>query len=410
MSTALLDTMTQLEATFSRFQLLRSHKAELQRKVERRAIREASLLRSAFSAESIVARILSQRGWTKKWRGGDLSGKQHLSLLEDCRLFGRARLRHEAETLFEMHGVEDEPELLSSVANRARNTGDPGDILQRRIYQDSVGDLGSQERSISSRAAGAVGRFFRRSKQFIHELITAGAMLLKGDEPLTTEEILAVDRQAAKQHEFLDGFEREVRANPPREISDLSSQIINVLAPPMSADQFTARIESYGNSVWQGAQQANRVSSRKTGNFVKERRILGNPATGHCLDCPPISYSQTGWVDVGTLPDIGDTECNGKCLCHFEYQDSTGRVFVGTPKTGAGPKLKRIPNPPQAKTSEPPHPEPQPTKTDPIPAKVVPKPEPAKSDNYPPARPIPSIEEIIEEAGSPHSVEYYEEI
>ena len=26
-----------------------------------------------------------------------------------------------------------------------------------------------------------------------------------------------------------------------------------------------------------------------------------------------------GWQPIGMLPDIGESECGGLCLCHFEY-------------------------------------------------------------------------------------------
>jgi hypothetical protein len=429
----------------------RRHREDLQ-SLERRAD-DALLARSAmaFGAEDIVRHILSQRGYTKRWRDGDLSGKQHLSLLEDCRQFGRARLRHEAETLFEIHGVEDEfergrlgEEVLSRVIGRSESGADGFrdgttesacegsdksdqkaseiEVIGGRPDSAKAGQIHIISRSVASRATGAVTRFFRRAKQFLHELITAGAMLLKGDEPLTAEEILAVDRQARKQAEYLEGFEREVRANPPREISDLSTQVIDATMEPMSSFQFIARAESYGDAVWASGQDSNR-SGAKTQGYNEERRVLGDAI--HCFDCPPLANME--WQPIGTLPMIGDTECGGHCHCHFEYRVDASQKATPVPRKPRKPRKPKNTRPkgvgsPEAKTAEPSKPEPVPEKkVEPIPQEQPPrkiplKPAPKigepypKGGTYPPARPVPTIKEVIEGAASPHPVEYYEEI
>jgi hypothetical protein len=258
-------------------------------------------------------------------------------------------------------------------------------------------------RGIASRAASALARFFDRAKNFVHELIVAGAMALKGNYELSAEELAVLNNQATIQREYLDKFQREVTANPPREILDLGNSVITVSPAPMTPGQFTARLEQYGNAAWQAPQKSNRSAAKVGNTFTEERRVLGQPKGEHCPDCPPIAA--LGWQPIGTLPEIGDSDCHQLCLCHFEYRNGTGKPHVG-PLKPAGPRVKRIPNAPQAKQAEPPKPEPQ--KVD-IPAKDIPKPKPAKSDNYPPARPLPSVKELLEEAGSPFNPEDYEE-
>ncbi len=356
----------------------------------------------AHSAEAMLRHVLRQRGWTAIYGDGGLSGRQHLNLLEDVRQYSRMYLRHEAESFFDQYGVEIEEE--SQDLGSGDSTGDPvisgnyagmdadsGNIGFIHVGRSDVGIDGgdmrtggvSIARGLAARAAGALSRFFDRARGFVREMIVAGAMALRGDDAFDENEQAALNHQVNIQRQYLDKFEREVRANPPREIADLSSQVVIAQPPAMTPGQFVARLEQYGNAAWQAAQRVHRGSAKRSqlaGGFVSERRILGQPKTEHCEDCPPIA--QQGWVPIGTLPDIGDSECNGMCLCHFEYKSRDGRVFDGPLKEPAKLKLKRIPN----------------VKPEP--------PKPAKPDRDFPN--VPTLKELLEEAGSPFPEEEYE--
>ncbi len=284
----------------------------------------------ASSAEAILRSCLQRRGWTREWRSGLLTGKQHLSLLEDIRQYGRSWLRHEAEAFFDQYGEE-------------------------------------QERGLATRASSAIGRFFDRAKQFIKELVFAGALALKGSDELSANEIASLDNQAKVQHEYLDKFRREVNFNPPSEIADPTSQI-TISPAPMTSGQFIARAEQYGNSVWQAGVNAGRDTQVRVAVAKEERRILGRPKTEHCHDCPPLAAM--GWQPLGSLPAIGDTECGGLCLCHFIFRDKEGAIpFIRLPK--------------------------QPRKKDIVPPA---QPKPAKTDQVQPAIKVPSLEELKKEA------------
>lgn len=146
-------------------------------------------------------------------------------------------------------------------------------------------------------------------------------MALKGPEPLTAAETTAVDGQALVQAFYLEKFRNEVIANPPRELidpADIQTHTTVVQPPPMTPGQFVARAEKYANAAHQAPQRVVRESVITTGVMKLERRVLGNPRTEHCHDCPPIAAM--GWQPLGSLPHIGDSECNGRCLCHFEYR------------------------------------------------------------------------------------------
>ncbi len=367
----------------------------------------SSKTHKANSDTAIRDHILRGRGWTAQWRRGELTGRQHLSLLEDCRQYGRQWMRHEAERFFDEYGVEDETRLDGS---QRGISGIPDAILGRERRSDATKDqepVLQVARGIASRAAGALGRFFDRSKQFVRELIFSGAMLLKGNESFTTSEEAALNRQVSVQAGYLDRFKREVESKPPKEIADLSNLVIAVEPPPMTPGQFIARAEQYGNAVWE-VQNVGREIVRKQEVFSAERRIHDKPPGHHeCRTC--IEQSALGWQPLGTLKEIGDSECGGNCDCYFLWQDPKGAVHVSpwgrhNPKgfeqqpaipalpSGPGPKEK----PPRKIKLKPKQP-------------FEPKPKPAISDNYPPPRPLQTLKELLEEAESPYAPEEYEE-
>jgi hypothetical protein len=50
----------------------------------------------------------------------------------------------------------------------------------------------------------------------------------------------------------------------------------------------------------------------------QERRFLH--AAEHCPDC--VDVAGRGWVPIGTLPRIGDSQCRTRCRCTFSYRAS----------------------------------------------------------------------------------------
>ncbi len=171
----------------------------------------------------------------------------------------------------------------------------------------------------------------------MRELIFAGVAAMQG-ESLDAAETEQADALAKVQEDYLDQFERQLAANPPRDIAEPASLPLAGMPAPMSPAQFAARAEMYGTAAWQAAQKIQRSSKRRSSGGRWERRILGHPKTEHCTDCPPLAA--LGWQPIGTLPDIGDSECGGLCLCHFEYSAETE---VPSPKVVKPPPTKRRP-------------------------------------------------------------------
>jgi hypothetical protein len=261
----------------------------------------------ASSAEAILSHCLRRRGWSARFRAGRLTGRQHLVLLEDIRQYGRSWLRHEAEAFFRANSIE---------------------------------------RGLTSAVASAVSRFFDRARSFIRELLHAGAMALKGPEPLTDAEVLLLDEPIRIQLDYLRKFEQAVVASPPEVLvpaqipAGYPSEVLIVQEPPaaMSAAQFVARAEQYGNSVWQSSINAGRQTvqaavqapapGQKPLVFMGERRVHYLSLYDHpyCITCK--EQSDLGWQPLGSLNEIGDSECGGGCDCYFEWRAPDGAVHV----------------------------------------------------------------------------------
>ncbi len=256
----------------------------------------ASRIHKASSAESILAHVLRQRGWSKLWREGRLTDRRRLRLLEDIRQYGRAWLRHEAEAFFGAHGIDT-------------------------------------ARTISDQIVPSLKRWFSRMRQFVRELIIAGSTALLGRD-LVAQEATQANELADVQDRYFNGFERELTVNPPQALQEPTGQIPGPEpVKPMSPAQAAARAAMYADSTHQAAQRIQRSTIRRNGSAKWERLVMGHPKTEHCSECPP--DAALGWVPFGTLRPIGDRECENLCLCHFEYSDSIDIPAVAKP---GGPK------------------------------------------------------------------------
>ena len=144
-------------------------------------------------------------------------------------------------------------------------------------------------------------------------------MALNGPQPLDDDDLDAVDRQVAVQAAFLDRFRSEVETRTPPELAVAT-------APPdpdaMTSAQFVARTEQYAGVSWGNAINTRRERVRRLRQFTQERRVHAKPMGEHdaCVTCE--GESAKGWVPIGTLLPIGDSECLGiKCDCYYEFRN-----------------------------------------------------------------------------------------
>lgn len=82
------------------------------------------------------------------------------------------------------------------------------------------------------------------------------------------------------------------------------------------SNRLVARAAMYADSARTMQKQAERQFMANEG-IDEERRVLG-PDENHCPDCP--AYAELGWQPIGTLPQIGDSQCGHNCKCTFEYR------------------------------------------------------------------------------------------
>lgn len=82
----------------------------------------------------------------------------------------------------------------------------------------------------------------------------------------------------------------------------------------LSEGQIRTRMQMYNDHLRSRYWESNRASHR-SGEFTEERRNL-NPAE-HCDDCLAAAGH---WEPIGTLPEIGDSQCRTNCQCTFEYR------------------------------------------------------------------------------------------
>lgn len=275
----------------------------------------------ASSAESILQHCLRRLGLTARWRDGKMTATQALKLLACIREYCRGWMRHEAETLFAVHGRDDEAVLHGG--SRAMASSMEG--TTSAVAPDSLGET----RALTATLRHHVGRFFSRARQFVRESIIAGALALGGPGGLGADDLVEADRHADAQVAFLDRFEVEAGYRTPDELAAPGTQ-----APqPMSAAQFVARAEQYGGAVWPAALEIERRGVIRSGRAKQERRFHRRPtAQDHpCATCA--AESAKGWVPVGTLLPIGDSECLGiMCDCYFSYLLDDGSYYI----TGRG--------------------------------------------------------------------------
>lgn len=238
-------------------------------------------IHKASSAESILKQCLRVTGHLKEWRRDTLSACHVLELIETIRTYGREWLRHDAEQ-FARHYLKT-------------------------------------SRALSSTLAGHFRRFFGRTKQFVRELITAGSMALLGPAPLTGEDLDEIEKNVQVQHQFFDKFHDEIiqGGEPAPKPIIQPDQVTIPIAPPMSPDQFIARVEQYGNSGFTASQEIARARAIRERIFTEERRVHAG-TDQPCDTCQ--SQLELNWQPIGTLLPIGASECRCHCHCSYRYR------------------------------------------------------------------------------------------
>lgn len=83
----------------------------------------------------------------------------------------------------------------------------------------------------------------------------------------------------------------------------------------VSPGQMDVRLDMYMHDAYGSYADANRTLNINEG-MTEEIRILDDGAE-HCDDCEAAAGH---WETIGTLPDIGNSQCGSRCRCSFDFR------------------------------------------------------------------------------------------
>jgi hypothetical protein len=218
---------------------------------------------AAFAGKPLpdpLLKALRRLGWVARYREGELSRDERLTLLDAIRDDSRAWLRGEAE---------------------------------KAMGEDARFALGS---GLKSSIAG----FFGKAKSYLREAFLAATLALTGPDSPDNLSAAYLESQIRVQLTYLDRFEAET----------------NTGTQPLDGT-FPARAELYGGALWQVAENVARVRTISSEAVTEEKRVLG-PSDAHCSTC--VSEANKGWKPVGTLRPLGDSECKANCRCTYKFR------------------------------------------------------------------------------------------
>lgn len=148
-----------------------------------------------------------------------------------------------------------------------------------------------------------IGGWQEQMEQTIKSMQLANAAAARGGfANLTDADYARISQTIAEQYNYLQQFALQLETG----------------AQPLDGRVLT-RANMYMDSARGSYEQTRREGMREVG-YDQERRVLGG--INNCDDC--LAAAGEDWSDIGTLPEIGDSQCGANCNCTFEYQQSEG--------------------------------------------------------------------------------------
>lgn len=199
---------------------------------------------------------------------------------------------------------------LSNQLARARGFfGEPAQHLEDYDAQEAMEALderarGQLQQQIDALQAGKVdhGSFYENTTRILRRLYMGAAIVGAGGLANTTQSVIdRIQDFTSKSFDLLFNFTDQMVEKQSVEQSDMN------------------RLQSYVDSSYAAAESARRnvvAASQTPTQITEERRIL-TPGDS-CATC--IEEAGKGWVPVGTLKPIGQSECGRRCRCNFEYR------------------------------------------------------------------------------------------
>jgi hypothetical protein len=172
----------------------------------------------------------------------------------------------------------------------------------RRAIRLIVDDLRDDLRPITETLVrgGSLNRWFSRMVRALVPANIAASLAILGTPEPAPADIDSIRSQVNKQGGFLAGFYQKIRVGA------------ELLGP-----KTVAHAEMFAGSPWLSAEEVRREKMARDG-YSEERRILGADDGKNCLTCP--EQAGLGWVPIGTLLPIGQSECRSNCRCHFVFR------------------------------------------------------------------------------------------
>jgi hypothetical protein len=182
----------------------------------------------------------------------------------------------------------------------------------RIAARQAAANLGSRLASLSAQASSGAMPLEQFQLQFA-DMLRQGHTALSavgrgGLAQMDFDALKLTSDHLTDQFAFLERFVRSVEAGLP---------LAN------SPGVIAVRSTMYGTAAYQTWAESQRRSHQDAG-FDEEQRILGD--ADHCPTCLDQGAEPPGdddhWQPMGSYNQIGDSECNINCKCHFVYRRS----------------------------------------------------------------------------------------
>lgn len=229
-----------------------------------------------------------------------------------------------SELTFPITQKKDRKEYLALGAFLLRPALDGLGRAGRPALERVIDAAGAWMRSLANHLINGVlplGKWFAAVAQGLIGRHYAGTLALTGGETPPAPALDTLDREIDHQAGLLARWRNQLAgaiANPqtpaqgPNPVGVITSAVGGLVT---MGGSIVSRAGRYAGPIWSTAMKTLRKSRDGKARF--ERRFL-ETGLHHCGDCPHLA--SLGWQPVGTLPDIGQTECNFGCRCWFDWR------------------------------------------------------------------------------------------
>lgn len=203
---------------------------------------------------------------------------------------------------------QSEQDLFEAIGSmrKARQSRRLIDVLESAL-KDSLGEIGAEynEGKLSAKDFKAKAKDALKGFHVASMIVGAG-----GIKNLSQNNLSQLSETLEKQYKYFDRF-AEKKLGVTTGINTIGSKDHRINAKNMSS------LRAYASSIKGTYEMAEAQVMSASEYEVEERRVA--TASESCEDC--VLYASEGWQPLGTLAEIGDSQCGIYCKCYFEYRD-----------------------------------------------------------------------------------------